>query len=140
MASNIDTVANNYYNSGYSTGYAAGKKLYDLGTGTSFNVTGYSGYTGFTTSNFIAFCVNGSGQNSGTYSYYAHQSDRGRADSTATISNVFSYNSATGILSAYSILYIAIAGASHDSVTVNEFSWSIAMNSTVLSNHAYLII
>ena len=62
------------------------KSVVDLGTGTSFNVTKYPGYTKFTVDNFIV----------GAVSVYAVTGNVGYVNFSSTVSK--SYNQSTGIL------------------------------------------
>ena len=75
---------------------SGGIKLIFLGTGTSFDVTQYNGYEGFTEDNFICEPVNRSsvGWGSATSGYNKYvPSARAKAFITKT------YNASTGILS-----------------------------------------
>ena len=91
------TVAAGYYSGGtldssaaYNAGYTAGKsatQIVNLGSGTSFDVTSYSGYQNFTTSNFIT-CITNVKVTKNTY---------GEAKSlNQSITPTKSYNSSTG--------------------------------------------
>lgn len=72
----------------------------DLGTGTSFNVSRYSGYRNFTASNFIVELYGSHTAQNGNYNIVDGQSYYGRG--TAELYK--SYNSSNGVLTAYVIL------------------------------------
>lgn len=101
-------------------------KLIDLGTSTSFNVSGRSGYQNFTADNFLILSSNGA---SGGNSYYPqgyYYSDSG----SATVELRKSYNASTGVLSCY--IYLQ---SSDTSGVYNYFNFT-----STAAVHAYLMI
>lgn len=78
------------------TGTFDGWLVVDLGTGTSFNVSGYPGYESFTAANFIIEPIAHT-QTHGNYTINDSKSYYAKNVSTVTKS----YNASTGILTAY---------------------------------------
>ena len=82
------------------TSAGGGKKVIDLGVGTSFNLSTYAGYEKFTADNFV---IQGTSSAGTDYTYYSTVSNlEGVAfphHPRAWINK--SYNSATGVLSCY---------------------------------------
>ena len=76
-----------------------GAKVVNLGSGTSFNVSGYSGYKNFTNDNFIV-CAK-----AGSYSQSQNMGEQNTVQyitpsASCTINVTKSYNANTGVLSA----------------------------------------
>lgn len=69
----------------------------DLGTGTSFNVSGYSGYHNFTTSNFIVGIQSVAQTNAGSGGRITYP-ENGYAFSFNQLTFTTSYNSGSGVL------------------------------------------
>ena len=97
----------------------------DLGTGTSFDVTSYSGYENFTAANFIVEVPNSSRNNGAT----RDASEAGRIY-RAYLQMAKSYSN--GILSAY-ISYGV------DKTTSNNSGWNSGYTNSKLNVHAYLV-
>jgi hypothetical protein len=98
-------------------GSGGGAKIIDLGIGTSFNVSGYSGYRNFTNNNFIVEVAAGE----------AHGNNPTGASSPLNAYYRFnkSYNATTGVFSCSA------------SVAASYFNVNISNN---LSCHVYLVI
>lgn len=104
------------------TGTFDGWLVVDLGTGTSFNVSGYPGYESFTAANFIIEPIAHT-QKKGDYTI--NDGNSYWAQTTTTITK--SYNATTGVLTAYENMKTVIA----------RTGWSQTANSNQ-TVHAYL--
>ena len=118
-----------YNNSYYASGKAQGCTIYDLGTGSSFNVSNIQGinYSILTSNNFIIEVVSGS----------TGRSESGHVDNydcgAMVKGNVNkSYNASTGVLSAY----VSAEGGYYTNNN-SSFSRSAGVSYTV---KAYLVI
>lgn len=126
---NIRALAKKKYDSGYNEGKAEGNKIYDLGTGQTFDVSSYEGYGTFTNANFICEQLQGTVEaNCGGYATESIQWPT--ASTEATVYK--SYNASTGVLNARETiktrLYSEYTGATTKS---HEETFSV---------HAYLVI
>lgn len=99
-------------------------KIYDLGTGGSFNVSNIKGYQNFTADNFMYYITSAG---SGNIMPASSHSGNPRAGSGISVSR--NYNNSTGVftVSIYSTLWVDFDGSIHN---------AHGLNSTV---HAYLI-
>lgn len=106
---------------------AGNAQIYDLGTGTSFDVTEYAGYKNFTADNFICEPVQ---QTVGSWGSVASGANsyvpqgRSRAYMSKT------YDASTGILSSQLI----------SQVQVKDDIWRGTVTSATYNVHAYLVI
>ena len=137
------TVEPGYYSGGtldssgaYNAGYAAGKtdstsSIIDLGTGTSFNVSGYEGYQNFTVNNFlIAPSTSASASNSSSIIPTYSNTSTMKVSSSSSITS--SYNKSTGVFSCRLSLSA--------STSYSTSSGSAPSASSSGSVHAYLIL
>lgn len=113
-----------------------GSKVVDLGTGSSFNVSGYSGYKNFTNDNFIV-CAK-----SGSYSQFQNMGGQNTVQNITpsaycSINVTKSYNAETGILSASENVSISAACSMYRDGT---FSKSTPSKSYTNSVQVYLIL
>lgn len=99
-------------------------KIYDLGTGTSFNVSNIKGYQSFTVNNFLYYVTSAGGGN--IMSASSHNGDP-RAGSGISVGRNYDNSTGTYSVSIKSTLWVDFDGAIHD---------ASGSNSTV---HAYLI-
>jgi hypothetical protein len=117
-------------------GGGGGAKVIDLGTGTSFNVSSYSGYRNFTNDNFIVCAKSGS---------YSQSQNMGNANSVANItpsascgvSVTKSYDASTGVLTANEKVNIS---ASCSMYRDGNFSKSTPAKSYTNAVQVYLVI
>lgn len=108
-------------------GSAGNAQIYDLGTGTSFDVTEYAGYENFTADNFICEPVQQTEGSMGSIATGANSyvpQGRSRAYMRKT------YDASTGILSSQLI----------SQVQVKDDIWRGIVTSATYNVHAYLAI
>lgn len=104
-------------------------KVIDLGTGTSFDVSSYSGYQNFTVNNFLiipSVSKSGSARGGGT-----EEGSYGHTLSTSTTLTP-SYNASTGVYQVKCRLYAHAQFRNHSGDSTYD-------NTTDVSVHAYLI-
>ena len=88
-----------------TTGGNGGKRVVGLGTGTSFNVTGYTGYQNFTVDNFFISTLNYANGLATT------SMPTGDCNWSTDIQFIKSYDASTGILTCYGKSHADVNGS-----------------------------
>lgn len=116
---------------------SGGKKIIDLGTNTTFNVSGYHGYQSFTVSeNFIICAKAGSysqSQNMGEQNTVQHITPSAQC----SISVQTNYDASTGILTAKEVVDIYASCSMYRDGYFSKTTPSKTINNAV---HVYLVI
>ena len=115
---------NNAYTNGYNEGSNVGKRIINLGNGTSFDVSNYSGYKNFTIDNFIV------GIYSGNVTQTSHQefNQSGKASGFTLTKN---YDASNGVLS--------LGGTSQEIYAWDMMNYPRATKTQTFTCFAYLV-
>lgn len=116
---------------------SGGKKIIDLGTNTTFNVSGYHGYQSFTVSKNFIICAK-----AGSYSQSQNMGGQNTVQNISpsancSISVQTNYNASTGILTAKEVVNIS---ASCSMYRDGNFSKSTPVKTINNAVHVYLVI
>ena len=130
-ASGYETGYNDGYNVGYNAGAASGKKVVDLGTGTSFTVTTIEVYKSFNNTNFIVETIDTWNKQVSTTAHIGNSDGGSDVNGSATtkVTITKTYNSNTGKLDAY-LKYetrVAVQGSNEQvaSKTAKVHAWLV---------------
>lgn len=120
----------------FECGSGKGTDIIDLGTGTSFNVSNYSGYRNFTASNFIVCAKNGSysqSQNMGGQNTVQNITPGANCSTSVTKS----YDASTGVLTAKEVVNISARCSMYRDGTFSKYTPSKQYDNAV---QVYLVI
>lgn len=117
----------------------SGSDIYDLGTGTSFDVSSITGYRNFTADNFIITA--GTASTSKNISYSSSNGyASGSSNSSASCSVTKTYNANTGILTANQKIGISVSGTTRSGGSTPLSGSGSGANSATTAVHAYLVV
>ena len=128
--------AANVYAKGVADASSGKKNFVDLGVGTSFNVTGYSGYQNFTAANFIVE-TSANGYSGSSWSSGGESGKIGAYRLCGAVTLVKTYSN--GVLTAYNQVRVGLDAHKTWYDSVSDAACQSSYRTTNAAVHAYLI-